>query len=112
MSIYIQLLLVAAVVVYIVDLSGFTDSWRGALQRWLHIKVLGPVKPFDCSLCMTWWSCLIYAICARQISLPVIAYSALLALLSNTFALLWGFISETLRTAITYATDKITDRKG
>ena len=112
MSIYLQLLLVAVIVVYIVDLSGFTDSWRSALAHALGVKALKPIKPFDCSLCMTWWSCLVYAICARQISLPVIAYSALLALLSNTFALLWGFISETLRTAITYATDKITDRKG
>ena len=108
MSIYAELPLVAAIVVFIVDLSGFTDSWRGALQRWLHIKALGPVKPFDCSLCMTWWTTLAYALITGNLSLPVVAYCAALAALSNTFALLMGFILNALNSAINYVTDKIT----
>ena len=108
MSIYIQLPLVAAIVVFIVDLSGFTDSWRGALQRWLKVKALGPVKPFDCSLCMTWWTTLAYALITGNFSLPVVAYCAALAALSNTFALIVGFILNALNSAINYVTDKIT----
>lgn len=108
MTIYIQLLLVAAIVVFIVDLSGFTDSWRNALQRWLKVKALGPVKPFDCSLCMTWWTTLAYALITGNFSLPVVAYCAALAALSNTFFLLMGFILNALNSAINYVTDKIT----
>lgn len=108
MSIYIQLLLVASIVVFVVDLSGFTDSWRGALQRWLKVKALGPVKPFDCSLCMTWWTTLAYALITGNFSLPVVAYCAALAALSNTFSLLMGFILNALNSAINYVTDKIT----
>ena len=37
MSMFVDLLLVAAVTIYIVDLSGFTDAWRSALARRMHI---------------------------------------------------------------------------
>lgn len=96
MSIYLQLLLVAAVTIYIVDLSGFTDSWRKALARRMHINEtnLRPLKPFDCSLCMTWWVCLIYALIEGQLSLPVIAYSALLSFLSVPIGQAILFIRE------------------
>ena len=96
MSIYIQLLLVASVTIYIVDLSGFTDAWRGALARMMHIPEsnLRPLKPFDCSLCMTWWVCLIYALIEGQLSLPVIAYSALLSFLSVPIGQAILFIRE------------------
>lgn len=96
MSIYTDLLLVAAVTIYIVDLSGFTDAWRGALARMMHIPEsnLRPLKPFDCSLCMTWWVCLIYSAVVKQFSLPVIAYSALLSFLSVPIGQAILFIRE------------------
>lgn len=107
MSIYIELLLVAAIVVFVVDLSGFTDTWRGALQRWLRVKALGPVKPFDCSLCMTWWTCLAYALATGHFTLPVVAYSAALAFSSVTISDLLIFINETINALINYVSDKI-----
>lgn len=96
MSIYTDLLLVAAVTIYIVDLSGFTDAWRGALARMMHIPEsnLRPLKPFDCSLCMTWWVCLGYSAVLKQFSLPVIAYSALLSFLSVPIGQAILFIRE------------------
>ncbi len=96
MSIYTDLLLVAAVTIYIVDLSGFTDAWRGALARMMHIPEsnLRPLKPFDCSLCMTWWVCLGYSAVLKQLSLPVIAYSALLSFLSVPIGQAILFIRE------------------
>ena len=51
MSTYFELLLVAAIVVYIVDLSGFTQTWLG----WLSKLLKGPVRqlrPFSCGQCM------------------------------------------------------------
>ena len=108
MSIYLQLLLVAAVTIYIVDLSGFTQSWRSALARRMHISEtnLRPVKPFDCSLCMTWWVCLGYALIEGQLSLPVIAYSALLSFLSVPIGQAMIFIREWL----SWITDKLMPR--
>ena len=62
MTIYIELVLIAAITIYIVDLSGFTESWRSALTRLIKAKELKPIKPFDCGQCMTWWVCIIYAL--------------------------------------------------
>ena len=42
-----ELLLITALVVYIVDLSGFTESWKQFLFR--HFKTnTKSMKPFDC----------------------------------------------------------------
>lgn len=80
--IYLDLFLVALVTIYVVDISGFTESWRGWVANMLHISKMKPLPPFDCGKCMTWWVCLIYSICVGQISLLTIAYSALLSHLS------------------------------
>ena len=83
MNIYTHLFLVALVTIYIVDISGFTESWRDALAGVLHVSRLRSLKPFDCGKCMTWWVCLIYPICTGDISLGTIAFAALLSHLSN-----------------------------
>lgn len=83
MNIYIDLILVAIVTIYVVDVSGFTESWRSLLMEILHITRLRPLKPFDCGTCMTWWVCLIYPICTGDFSLGTIAFAALLSHLSN-----------------------------
>lgn len=94
MKAYIDLLLVAAITIYIVDLSGFTEAWRSALTRLLKARDLKPIKPFDCGQCMTWWVCIIFSICAGTFSLPVLAYIALLSFLSLPLGQLLIFIRE------------------
>lgn len=107
MSIYLQQLILAAVVVFIVDLSGFTDTWRDALARALRINRLRPLKPFDCSLCMVWWVCLLYPLFTGDFSLLTIAAAAALSLLSRTISAVLLFISE----AALWLLDKITPYK-
>lgn len=109
MSIYLQLLLLAVVVVYCVDVSGFTQSWRNLLARWLGLPngdALRPLPPFDCGKCATWWACVIYTLAAGEFSLPALAFCAALSLLSETICSLMLFIRETLDWII----DKITPR--
>ena len=83
MSVYMEMLMVSAVTVYIVDLSGFTDNWRGALSRMLGGVRLRPLPPFDCGQCMSWWACLIYVLCVGKFSLATVAWSAFLAFMST-----------------------------
>ena len=94
MNIYIDLTLVALVIIYIVDISGFTESWRDGCARWLHISNLRPLPPFDCGKCMTWWVCLIYPICTGDFSLGTVAFAALLSHLSNPIGEMLIFIRE------------------
>lgn len=77
MSIYVQLLLLAWVVVFIIDLSGVTDE----AARWLGRERLR--KPLSCSLCMTWWTGLAWSIATGSFSVPVLAYIAALSWASS-----------------------------
>ena len=103
MTIYLELLLVALVTIYIVDISGFTESWRGLLAKSLHIKSMRPLPPFDCGKCMTWWICLIYSLCVGEFTLWTVAYSALLSHLSIPLGQAMIFIREW----ITWVTNKL-----
>ncbi|MCR5071195.1 MAG: hypothetical protein K6A62_04640 [Bacteroidales bacterium] len=123
MNIYIQQIILAAAVVYIVDLSGFTESWRALVERWVnrvrseqekregklvHVhQDLRPLPPFDCGKCMTFWACLIWAVVQGHFGLLTFASSAALSLLSKSFSSLMIFISE----AIEAAFDKITPNR-
>lgn len=92
--IYLRLLLVALVTIYIVDISGFTESWRALVARKLHISRMKALPPFDCGKCMSWWVCLIYALCVGQLSIWTIAFSALVSLLSIPLGQTMIFIRE------------------
>jgi len=99
MNIYLQLLLLAAVVVYVVDLSGFTDWWLSRLSRFTVRRHYPPVKslrPFSCSLCMVWWCGISFAWLHGQLTIPVLAYVAGLSFLSITLSELFIFLRETL----------------
>lgn len=73
-NIYVEIALTAAAVTYIVDASGFTDSWRGLLQRLLKVRELRPLPPFDCSTCMAFWATL--TLCAFRGSLTAATFAA------------------------------------
>lgn len=111
MSIFAELPLVAVVVVFIVDLSGFTSSWRTALARFLRVTSLRPLRPFDCSLCMTWWCCLAWAAIRGGFSLLTVTESALLAFLSVPINSAMIFIHEWLVFLIEAALPHKTQKK-
>lgn len=98
MTIYVQLALVAAVIVYGVAVSGFTQSWRSALARWLHTteEELQPLPPFDCERCASFWACIIWAAIQGQLGLLTVAEAAALSLLSLPLAGMMVFIRESL----------------
>ena len=105
MSIYVSLLLLAILVVYVVDLSGFADTLRAWASTWIGRKV-ARIKPFDCSLCMTWWVGIIYAAIAGQFTLPVIAYVAGLSfassLLGGVLRLAWDALAAIIARLSTF----------
>lgn len=103
MSIYLRLFFIALVVVYIVDLSGFTESWRGAFARWLKKPALHPLPPFDCGQCMVWWVTTIRALCLGQLNEAVAAYCAALAF----SAIVLGLALDTLRETIISLINKL-----
>ena len=62
--------------------SGAVDSLKRALWRWLKGNVPYrdfPLKPFDCELCLTWWSGVLYLLFCGNLSLLALLYVALVA---------------------------------
>ena len=95
--IYLEQLIVAVVVVFVVDLSGFTVTWLGWLSKWTARYGYGPVRklrPFSCSLCMTWWCCLLWALIRGQLSVYTVGASAVLAFFSITVKDVLIFMQE------------------
>ena len=103
---YLDLLLVAVITIYSVDVSGFTDAWRSLLARMLRIKALRPLPPFDCGKCATFWATIIYSAFNWGITLPLLAFCAVLSLLSYPI----GQILIFMREGLTWLTNKILPR--
>jgi hypothetical protein len=75
-------ILAALVAVYIVDVSGFTESWRNGLARLLRINRLRPLPPFDCGTCMAFWAAIGCSIVQGDFSLEAVAVAAVCSLLA------------------------------
>ena len=99
MKAIIDIILVALVTIYIVDLSGFTETLLKVISAYKGRKIT-ELKPFSCSLCMVWWVCLIYAVIVGNLTIPVVALIALLSLLSVPFGQLLMLIREAFLKAI------------
>lgn len=93
MKAIIDIILVALVTIYIVDLSGFTETLLKVISAYKGRKIT-ELKPFSCSLCMVWWVCLIYAAIVGNLTIPVVALIGLLSLLSVPFGQLLMLIRE------------------
>lgn len=81
MKAIVELILVAMITIYVVDLSGFTDTWLKFLSAYKG-RMITELKPFSCSLCMVWWVCLAYLVTTSQLTLSLLAFTALLSFLS------------------------------
>lgn len=83
----INLILISAIVVFIVDISGAVDSLKSGL-KWILTKGKMnnsdySLKPIDCSLCMSFWSGIIYLLVINEFTLPYLAFVCLLACFSG-----------------------------
>ena len=80
-----ETLLLATIIVFVVDLSGCTDSWRRPLSEWMRRKTGYTIKhfpPFDCSLCLTFWAGLLWLAVRSAFTLPNVAFVCLAAYLT------------------------------
>lgn len=71
-------------VVIITDYSDLTDSIKDAIQRFINKPVKLP-KIMVCSFCQTFWCCLLYTICLRQLSIANIGTILLVCCFTDIF---------------------------
>lgn len=85
----INLLIIANLLVFIIDVSGFIQEmeeliWRKWFKKYPREAIHIP-KPFSCSLCSALWCGLIYLL-FTHFTIPMLGYVALLSLLTPVFA--------------------------
>lgn len=105
-----NMMLAAVAVVFIVDLSGFSDTVCDVWARLIHAKGVESVKPFTCSLCMTFWVTNIVALCDGWLCWESVVASCILALMADTIgqALMTAKdIAKAILHIINYLTDKV-----
>lgn len=82
----IDLICMTFIMVFIIDISGVVEHLENFLTKLFKSKFqLHIPRPFSCSLCMTFWSGIIYIICNDEFSITSIAIVCLCALFSSTF---------------------------
>lgn len=75
--------LIAVTVVVLIDLTGFVDSVKRMVWRKVYPRIpfVDPDwRPFDCSLCMTWWTGLFYLLFTGNISIANICLLSLISI--------------------------------
>jgi len=84
---YLNIFLITLLIVFALDCTDFYETISSGLNKALtHGKFSNAkyLKPFCCSLCMTWWCGLIY-VCVAGFSVSAVAYVALMAFCTPVF---------------------------
>ena len=101
--IYLNLLCIAVIVVFLIDISGIVDTVKGWIWKWIvrdkPYKNF-QLKPFDCSLCMTHHICLLFALITGQFSLLIWMYICGLAMMAKVIRGALVLVSDILIKAI------------
>jgi hypothetical protein len=108
------MMMIQVLTVFVIDLSGIMDSINAALFRFIFGRKrkyddgvnLIP-KPFSCSLCMTWWVCLIVIIASGELTLLNVTVAGLLAFFTPVTAGSMFFIRDVVAGLQNKITDKI-----
>ena len=91
MEIILELLLIQALCVFVIDYTGAVDEMLTPIVKRLTGAKIGHIgKPLNCSLCSTFWAGLIWLICKGSLTLPYLGVLALLAALTPvTLDIIW-----------------------
>ncbi len=81
-----DILIITLIITWVIDLTDFITSIKKLLWRAIFGKDKiyrdFQMKPFDCSLCSSFWCNLIYVICMGKFSLPILGYISLMAFMT------------------------------
>lgn len=106
----LELFWIAVIICFIVDCSGIIDAVKSGISKFIlgkYAKLKFRMKPFDCSLCMTFWCGLVYIYLTDNLSLWIIAYICILAHLTPTITQLLYIIQDVIGNILNRLSDKI-----
>lgn len=103
MEVCLELLLIAIITVNLVDLSGFVDTVKHWIWRWLHGNkpyVDFDFRPWSCSYCMTHWLGLLYLIIAGKWTIALYAYLLVISYMTPIIKAFIELVSDFLSSII------------
>lgn len=109
-TICVNILLIGLIMVFTLDISGFYQEITCIISGWMTNGVIKKpimIKPFCCSLCMTFWLSLIYILCMGCFTIPMIAYCCLIAYMTPVIADTLRLVTELLKTLIIAVNNKL-----
>ena len=93
MNTLINLFLITLVICFIVDCSGIMTDIRKLVAKTIYKKTKIKVdynelklKPIGCSLCMTWWTGIVYLLIIGEFTIFNLTFTALLALFASNIS--------------------------
>lgn len=99
-----NLLFIALISTFIIDISGVVDSFKSGLS---YIMTKGKIKssdyrlkPFDCSLCITFWTSILYLYLIDELSLLYLATVCIICSLIEVIRQSLLLVGEILMTVI------------
>ena len=79
----------------LVDVTGVIEDMLTPIVRWLTGSKIGTVgKPFSCSLCMTFWTGLIYLLCTGNFTIVNFTVLLLLACLTPVTLMVYHLVVD------------------
>ena len=90
-----NLILIQFICVMLVDVTGVIEDMLTPIVRWLTGSKIGTVgKPFSCSLCMTFWTGLIYLLCTGNFTIVNFTVLLLLACLTPVTLMVYHLVVD------------------
>lgn len=95
--IYINILLIATILVIVTDISDFPNTIKHLIWKWLKPK--SPYREYrlhliDCSFCQTWWASLICILVMGELHLYTLAFALFVAFLTPVINIALHFIYD------------------
>lgn len=96
-----QLLLIQLICVLLIDVAGVPEDFLTPIVKRLTGAKIGTIgKPFSCSLCMTFWTGLIFLLATGNFTLVNFTLVILVACLTPVTVMLWFFANDFLKKMI------------
>ena len=96
MEIAFNMILIATIVVFILDISGFSET----IRKFFRALNKRTPKVMVCSLCLTWWLSLIYLIITNAFKLQFICLALIIANTTSLISGLWWLIYDAINALI------------
>lgn len=100
---FLNLLIITLIIVFIVDISGAVDHLvKPIVRKVLNIPKSADIRipPFDCSLCLSFWICLIYLIVTSDLTIINAGAVCVLSYMTTTFKAILITIKDALDTLL------------